>query len=87
MAFIVTRINKLNVTEIRYMWLELVNEKVVQVWRFTGSSNKHCKLLLSTSNCVIALHELFKNYYFIKTVKQNLTNIVIIYCNNTIYNT
>lgn len=87
MAFIVTRINKLNVTEIRYMWLELVNEKVVQVWRFTGSSNKRCELLLSTSNCVIALHKLVKNYYFIKTVKQNLTNIAIIYCNNTIYNT
>lgn len=87
MAFIVTRINKLNVTEIQYMWLELVNEKVVQLWRFTGSSNKRCELLLSISNCVIALNKLVNNYYFIKTVKQNLTNIVIIYCNNTIYNT
>lgn len=87
MAFIVTRINKLNVTGIQYMWLELVNEKVVQVWRFTGSSDKRCELLLSISNCVTVLNKLVKNYYFIKTVKQNLTNIVIVYCNNTTYNT
>lgn len=87
MAFIVTRINKLNVTGIQYMWLELVNEKVVQMWRFTGSSDKRCELLLSISNCVTALNKLVKNYYFIKTVKQNLTNIVIVYCNNTTYNT
>lgn len=87
MAFIVTRINKLNVTEIQYMWFELVNEKVVQVSQFIGSSGKRCELLLSISNGVIALNKLVKNYYFIKTVKQNLTNIVIIYRNNTTYNT